>query len=172
MHCLKCKIITETLNPSYSITKNNRNMLKGICAVCGRVKCQFVKSTAVSGGDLVGALNTVSKNFQLPMQKFPGELHIPGMNFAGPGTRLEYRLNDDGTPKQFSLPVDRVDQAAYYHDLAYNEYKDTVNRNIADREMLEQLNSIKDPSFREKIEMAIIKPVINTKQKFGLRIEG
>ena len=75
-------------------------MLKGTCAGCGRVKCQFVKSSAVpaiSGGDLVGALNTVSKNFQLPLQKFPGELHIPGMNFAGPGTRLDYRLNDDGT---------------------------------------------------------------------------
>ena len=143
MHCLKCNNITETINPSYSITKNNRNMLKGNCAVCGRVKCQFVKSTAVpaggaavSGGDLVGVMNTISKNFQLPLQKFPGELHIPGMNFAGPGTRLDYRLNDDGTPKQFSKPVDRVDQAAYYHDLAYNEYKDTENRNIADREML------------------------------------
>ena len=123
MHCIKCKIITETLNPSYSITKNNRNMIKGTCAVCGRTKCQFVRSSdvpAVSGGDLVGMLNKVSKNFQLPLQKFPGELHIPGMNFAGPGTRLEYRLNDDGTPKQFSMPVDRVDQAAYYHDLAYN----------------------------------------------------
>ena len=124
MYCIKCKNITETINPSYSVTKNNRNMLKGNCAVCGRVKCQFVKSTAVpaltnestNGGDLVGMLNTVSKNFHLPLQKFPGELHIPGMNFAGPGTRLEYRLNDDGTPKQFIQPVDRVDQAAYYHD--------------------------------------------------------
>ena len=146
MHCLKCKIITETINPYRAVTKNNRNMIKGNCAVCGRVKCQFVKSSTVPavpatvGGDLGGSLNTISKNFQLPLQKFPGELHIPGMNFAGPGTRLEYRLNDDGTPKQFSLPVDRVDQAAYYHDLGYNEYKDTENRNIADREMLQQLD--------------------------------
>jgi hypothetical protein len=149
-------------------------MIKGTCAVCGIVKCQFVKSTAVPaavGGDLVSALNTVSKSFKLPLQKFPGELHIPGMNFAGPGTRLEYRLNDDGTPKQFSMPVDRVDQAAYYHDLVYNEYRDTENRNIADREMLQELDSIKDPSIREKIEMAIIKPVINTKQRFGLGLK-
>ena len=150
-------------------------MLKGTCAGCGRVKCQFVKSSAVpavvSGGDLVGALNTVSKNFQLPLQKFPGELHIPGMNFAGPGTRLDYRLNDDGSPKVWSKPVDRVDQAAYYHDLAYNEYKDTENKNIADREMLQQLDSIEKPSFREKIEMAIIKPIISTKQRFGLGLK-
>ena len=116
-------------------------------------------------------LNTISKNFQLPLQKFPGELHIPGMNFAGPGTRLEYRLNDDGTYKDFSKPVDRVDEAAYYHDLAYNEYADTANRNIADREMLKDLSEIKNPSIKEKIEMAIIKPIINTKQKFGLGLK-
>ena len=164
-------------------------MLKGNCAICGRVKCQFAKTSAdssisgaaqanelvspagsefTSGGDLVGVLNKVSQNFQLPLQKFPGEMHIPGMNFAGPGTRLEYRLNDDGTFKEFSKPIDRVDQAAYYHDLAYNEYSDTENRNIADREMLQQLDSIENPTMREKIEMAIIKPIINTKQKFGL----
>ena len=184
MYCLTCENITETVNPSYSLTKNNRNMLKGNCAICGRVKCQFAKTSAdssisgaaqanefTSGGDLVGVLNKVSQNFQLPLQKFPGEMHIPGMNFAGPGTRLEYRLNDDGTPKEFSLPVDRVDQAAYYHDLAYNEYSDTKNRNIADREMLKDLSEIENPTIREKIEMAIIKPIINTKQKFGLGLK-
>jgi Phospholipase A2-like domain/Domain of unknown function (DUF5679) len=184
MYCLNCKIVTETINPSNSITKNNRNMIKGACAVCGRIKCQFVKSRfapaegaaalaseSTSGGDLVGMLNTISKNFQLPLQKFPGELHVPGMNFAGPATRLDYRLNDDGTPKSWSKPVDRVDQAAYYHDLAYNLHKDTENRNIADREMLQQLDSIDNPSTREKIEMAIIKPIINTKQKFGLGLK-
>ena len=150
-------------------------MIKGNCAVCGRVKCQFVKppvtnvvSESTSGGDLVGMLNTVSKNIQLPFQKFKGEIHIPGMQFAGPGTRLDYRLKDDGSPKDFSKPIDRVDEAAYYHDLAYNKYSDTENRNIADREMLQQLDSIENPSFREKIEMAIIKPIINTKQRFGL----
>jgi hypothetical protein len=81
------------------------------------------KSSAesMSGGDLVGILNKVSTNLQLPLQKFPGEMHIPGMNFAGPGTRLDYRLNDDGSPKSWSQPVDRVDQAAHYHDLACNE---------------------------------------------------
>jgi Phospholipase A2-like domain len=79
-------------------------------------------------------VNKVSKNIQLPLQKFPGEIHIPGMNFVGPGTRLDYRLNDDGSPKSWSQPVDRVDKAAYYHDLAYNEYKDTENQIIADRD--------------------------------------
>jgi hypothetical protein len=69
------------------------------------------------GGDLVGALNRMTKNIKLPFQKFEGEMHLPGMNYAGPGTRLDLRLNDDGTPKQWSMPVDRVDLAAYHHDL-------------------------------------------------------
>jgi Domain of unknown function (DUF5679) len=78
MHRVKCKNNTETINTSYSLTKNNRNMMKGNCTICGRVKCHFVKTAdtanVVSGGDLVGALNKLSKHVQLPLQKFPGEL--------------------------------------------------------------------------------------------------
>ena len=176
MHCQRCRTITDTLNSSEVNLSNDKRMIKGDCAVCGRAKCQIVKSPdamtnmIISGGDLVGMLNKVTKNFKLPLQTFPGEMHIPGMNYAGPGTRLDYRLNDDGTPKQFSKPVDRVDQAAYIHDLAYNEYSDIANRNIADREMVQQLDSIDNPTTREKIERAIIKPIINAKQKFGLGI--
>jgi hypothetical protein len=44
-------------------------------------------------------------------------------------------VNDDNTPKEWSQPVDRVALAAYHHDLAYKEYTDTENRNIADRAM-------------------------------------
>jgi hypothetical protein len=55
--------------------------------------------------------------------------------------------------------------------IAYREHEDTENRNIADRAMLQQLDSIENPSFREKIEMAIVKPIINTKQRFGLGLK-
>ncbi len=105
---------------------------------------------------------------KFPLQKFEGEVHIPGMNFAGPGTRLDLRLNEDSTPKQWSYPVDRVDQAAYYHDLAYAQHSDTANRNVADNVMLQQMNSISSPTMREKIERAIIKPIIATKAKLDL----
>jgi Domain of unknown function (DUF5679) len=76
MYCVTCKNNTETINTSYSVTKNNRNMMRGNCAICGRAECQFVKlpnlpngpsplgraanvvsESTVSGGDLVGALN-------------------------------------------------------------------------------------------------------------------
>ena len=179
LYCNRCMEIRPSPNLSIIEADNNTTLISGNCFYCGRFNSKYIDNIkeggaaarGPTGGDLVGMLNTVSKNFQLPGQTFPGELHLPGMNFAGPGTRLEYRLNDDGTPKEFSKPIDRVDEAAYYHDLAYNEYKDTENRNIADREMLNDLSEIKNPSIREKIEMAIIKPIINTKQKFGLGLK-
>jgi hypothetical protein len=122
------------------------------------------------GGDLVGALNRMTKNIKLPLQKFEGEMHIPGMNWAGPGTRLDLRLNDDGTPKQWSMPVDRVDLAAYHH-MSYAAHSDTANRNVADRVMLNELDSISDPTARERIERAVIKSIISTKERFGLGVK-
>jgi Domain of unknown function (DUF5679) len=32
MYCIKCEYNTETVNTTYSVTKNNRNMVKGNCA--------------------------------------------------------------------------------------------------------------------------------------------
>jgi len=45
---------------------------------------------------------------------------------TGPGTKLDKRLNADGTPKQWSKPVNRVDDAAYRHDLAYASNADRI----------------------------------------------
>jgi hypothetical protein len=58
------------------------------------------------GGDVVGALNRMTSNIRLPFQKFAGELHLLGMNYTGPDTRLHLRLNVDGIPNQWSMPVD------------------------------------------------------------------
>ena len=93
------------------------------------------------------------------------------MNFAGPGTRLDLRLNDDLTPKEFSKPIDRVDETAYRHDLAYAEHTDTPSRNIADEIMVKELDSVENPTLRERAERAIVKPIIATKAKFGLGVE-
>ena len=60
-------------------------MLKGTCAVCGKTKTQFVKS----GSGL----------FSKAVNNLPFELHLPGHNFTGPGTKLDRRLNPDGTPR-------------------------------------------------------------------------
>ena len=47
-------------------------------------------------------------------------MNLPGHNCTGPGTKLDKRLNSDGTPKEWSITINRVDNAAYYHELFYS----------------------------------------------------
>ena len=169
MYCVRCKDYTADTDVNVVRTKNNRTQQRSPCAICGTMKCKFVKTqSGSSGGDLVGMINKVTSNFTLPGQKFPGEVHLPGHNFTGPGTRLDLRLNDNLSPKSWSTPVDRVDNAAYHHDLAYAANKDTASRNVADRAMVDELNSIPNPTFKEKIERMIVTPILASKAKFGL----
>ena len=92
------------------------------------------------------------------------------MNFAGPGTNLNERLTSTDAYKEWSKPVDRVDNAAYHHDLAYKYLTDKAGRNKADQMRFEEMDAIKNPTMRERIERGIIKPIISTKEKFGLGV--
>ena len=169
MYCVKCRRQTESLNVEKIIAKNGRSMLRGTCKICEKTKTRFIASNA--GGDLVDSLNSVTRNIKLPWAKYPGEMHLPGHSFTGPGTRLDLRLNPDGTFKESSKPIDRVDQAAYNHDLAYAAFPDIKNRNVADRTMVNELDDIKNPTLRERVERAIVKPILKTKSHFGLGLK-
>ena len=103
----KVKKQTNTTNEQFTTSKNNRHMKRGTCVVCGITKTQFIK--AQKGGSL---LNKFINNL-------PIEMHLPGHNFTGPGTKLKKRLNPDLTPKKWSKPVNHVDKAAYHHDVCY-----------------------------------------------------
>ena len=92
------------------------------------------------------------------------------MNYAGLGTRLDPRLDSSGRPKSDSLPVDRVDEAAYRHNMAYAAFPDTKTRNIADGVMVSELDEIPNPTLRERAERAVIKPILSTKANFGLGV--
>jgi len=91
-----------------------------------------------------------------------------GANFMRPGTRLDLRLNPDDTPKPDSLPINRVDEAAYRHDLSYNQFTDTHHRNQADQLMVDEIDSIDDPTPKEKMMRAVAKPILLCKSKLGL----
>ena len=66
--------------------------------------------------------------------------------------------------------MDRVDNAAYHHDLAYKYFNDKQTRNLADQMMLEKMNSIQNPTQKEIRERKIIEPIISAKAKFGLGV--
>jgi len=135
-------------------------MIRGICVVCGCVKTQFCKGT--DGGSFVNKL----------INKLPFEMHLPGHNFTGPGTKLNKRLNPDKTPKKWSKPINRVDNAAYHHDICYDENKDTSVRNkVCDRDMLTELDGIFNPTLRERLDRSIVNKIIGTKVNLGLGLK-
>ena len=155
MYCVKCRKSTETSQTERTVSKNNRHLLRGKCVVCGTTKTQFVRS----GGSI---LNKVLNNL-------PFELHLPGHNFTGPGTKLNKRLNSDLTPKAWSKPINRVDNAAYHHDVCYLKNSDTKYRNeVCDKNMLSELDGIYNPSIRERLDRSIVDKIIGTKIKFGM----
>ena len=121
-------------------------------------KTQFIKIDATGGSFLNSLVN-----------KFPFEMHLLRHNFTGPGTKLYKRLNPDGTPKEWSMPINRVDNAAYHHDLCYSKHDDTKTRNeVCDKTMLGELSRILNPTLRERIDKSIVGKLIKAKANFGL----
>ena len=105
---------------------------------------------------------------KVTINSLPFEIHMPGHNFTGPGTKLNKRLNEDMTPKAWSKPINRVDKAAYHHDISYVKNKDTKTGNeVSDKNMLIELNGIYNSTLRERMERSVVSTIIGTKKRFG-----
>ena len=48
-YCLKCKTITENVNPQVLSTSNGRVMILSKCAICGSKKSKFIKQQEAKG---------------------------------------------------------------------------------------------------------------------------
>ena len=160
MYCVKCKKPTDTSNVQFAVSKNGRNVQRGMCVICWTTKTQFIK--AQKGGSLLDkAINNL-----------PFEMHLPGHNFTGPGNKFRKRLNPDLTPKEWSKPVNCVDKAAYHHDVCYLKNEDTAIRNaVCDKNMLKELAGIYNPILRERLDKSIVSKLIGTKVKFGMGVK-
>ena len=156
MYCVKCRKKTDTTNEQFLTTSNNRTMKRGKCAICGTTKTQFVKSP--KGGSILNKM----------INSLPVEMHLLGHNFTGPGTKLNKRLNADLTPKEWSKPINRIDKAAYHHDICYLKNNDTATRNsVCDKNMLDEMKNIYNPTLRERMERGLVSTLIGTKKRFG-----
>ena len=157
MYCVKCRKATDTSDVQFTVRKNGRNMKREKCVICGTTKTQFIK-----GGSL---LNKAINNL-------PFEMHLPGHNFTGPCSKLKKRLNPDLTPKKWSKPVNRVDEAVYHHDVYYLKNNDTLTRKaVCNKNMLKELKGIYNPSLRERLDKSIVSKLIGTKVKFGMGVK-
>ena len=129
MYCLKGRRGTETENITTATSKKGRLMKRGQCIKCRKTKTQFIKSDATGRS----FLNTL-------VNKLPFEMHLPGHNLISPGRKRYKRLNPDGTPKEWSIPINRVDNAAYHHDLCCSKYDTKTRNEVCDKTILVELN--------------------------------
>ena len=145
--CTVCEDVTPTKHLETFTLKTNKRAIKGLCTLCDSNKILLLGK---EGGKL-----------------FPGELHLPNHNYTGPFTRTDLRLNEDLSPKSWSIPINKVDEASLKHDIKYID-KSLEARHKADDEMIQELNNIENPTFREKVERSIIIPTLQTKRFIGL----
>lgn len=98
----------------------------------------------------------------------PFELHLPGYQFCGPGTKLQKRLSrgDKG--------INPLDSACREHDISYSKHKDTNSRHQADK-ILEnrawERVLAKDSNLQEKTHAYLVTNAMKAKVKFGMGVK-
>ena len=102
------------------------------------------------------------------IDSLPFELHVPGYNFCGPGTRLRKRLarGDAG--------VNKLDESCKAHDLQYQEHQDLESRRRADLELnlaADERLKAKDSSLGERITAAAVRTAMALKRKLGAGVK-
>lgn len=75
------------------------------------------QGSSISGSGFVNRL----------IDAIPIELHLPGYQYCGPGTKLKKRM-ERGDPG-----INKLDVACKEHDIAYNNHNDSSERAIADK---------------------------------------
>ncbi|KAJ8910112.1 hypothetical protein NQ315_013252 [Exocentrus adspersus] len=108
-----------------------------------------------------GVLNSI-------IDKLPGEIHIPGHQFCGPGTKLKERLSKG------QQGVNPLDGFCRKHDIAYSQSSDLQDRNKADYELeqraWERVKS-KDAKFGEKAAAWLVTTAMKAKRNLDMRIK-
>jgi len=110
---------------------------------------------SIRGG---GLLNSV-------INALPFELHIPGYQFCGPGTRLSERLarGDQG--------INSLDAACREHDIAYSRSNDLTERHVADRILAEKARRriiARDSTLGERAAATAVWAAMKAKTKIGM----
>lgn len=103
------------------------------------------------------------------INKLPVELHVPGYQYCGPGTKLQKRL------ARGDLGVNPLDAACKQHDIAYSKNRDNLSaRHEADKILAErawQRVLAKDASVGEKATAWAVANTMKAKTKLGMGME-
>jgi len=122
-------------------------------------------SPTYSGGDIVSTVSKLAKKIGVPLKN----VHLPGHKFTGPFTELDKRLDENDNPLPRFEPYNQIDKIAMHHDINYRKADEGIGtRHAADKIMLDELKALKTKSVREKLDYAVVKPIIGLKHKLGL----
>ena len=98
----------------------------------------------------------------------PIEAHLPGMQYAGPGTNLDLKL------LQGVKPSNKLDEAAMRHDIAYSNTSDLEKRHSADYKLQEdawkRVNA-DDATFGEKANAWLVTNAMKVKRMLGAGVK-
>lgn len=103
------------------------------------------------------------------INKLPVELHIPGYQYCGPGTKLSKRLarGDPG--------INPLDAACKEHDIAYSQNRDNITaRNAADQVLADKAwNRVlaRDASIGEKAAAWGVTNTMKAKARLGMGLK-
>lgn len=102
------------------------------------------------------------------IDRLPVELHVPGYQFCGPGTKLKKRLErgDEG--------VNPLDKLCKQHDIIYSQVSDTAGRRQADTELAQgamKRVTAKDASLGERLAALGVAGIMTGKKKLGMGLK-
>lgn len=103
------------------------------------------------------------------INNLPFELHLPGYNYCGPGTKLQERI------KRGDKGINGLDTACMQHDIAYDKYSSLADRHTADLElykMAKQRMKDKSAGKGEKLASWLVSKVMKSKIKAGAGIKS
>ena len=98
-------------------------------------------------------------DLQKALAKTGIEFHLPGYQFAGPGTHLQKRL------ALGQMGINRLDRIARTHDLDYSVVKSLQDKWKADDKMIRAISQL--PRKKTKTEH-FVKALMKTKRKLKL----
>lgn len=99
------------------------------------------------------------------INSLPFEIHIPGYNWCGPGTKVAERLarNDSG--------INGLDEACKEHDIFYSQDNNLTNRHKADQILAKKAMKrfkASDASWKEKLAALGVAGAMKAKVKLGM----
>ncbi|KYN00152.1 hypothetical protein ALC62_09086 [Cyphomyrmex costatus] len=123
-----------------------------------------VFSTICFNGSVIGLKGLLNK----AINALSFELHIPGYQFCGPGTRLEKRLarGDRG--------INLLDTTCREHDIAYSHNNGLTERHVADNILAEKARkriTARDSSLTERAAATAVWAAMKAKTKMGMGLK-